>query len=112
MLNEYSSAHKVEYSNASANRGLPVSPGTAGRPPRASAETASCYHHFIVMDRDLTCNHLPLDLSIFYLDSGFSALFQWCLDVQRLVQPLNNLHSFCFRVCALQSLPYKLKNCR
>lgn len=89
MLNEYSSAHEAEYSKASANGGLPVSPDTAGCPPRAAAETASCCHHFIVMDRDLTCNRLPLDLSIFYLDSVFNALFQWCLDVERLFQPLN-----------------------
>ena len=75
-----------------------MSPDTAGCPPRASDETASCCHHFIVTDRDLTCNHLPLDLSIFYLDSVFSALSQWWLDVQRLVQPLNNLYSFHFSI--------------
>lgn len=114
MLNEYSSAHEAEYSKASANGGLPVSPDTAGCPPRAAAETASCCHHFIVMDRDLTCNRLPLDLSIFYLDSVFNALFQWCLDVERLFSAIkcklsNNLNSFHCRVCALRSLPSNWK---
>jgi len=75
VLTECGSAHKAEYSKASANGGLPVSPDTAGCPPRASAEVASCCHHFIVMDRDLACNHLPLDLSIFYLDSVFSGVW-------------------------------------